>query len=222
MTHTRFDWNRAARTGLPEVIYAEGKSVRQIADTLAKARERGIPLLLTRLSAAKARHLKAGDLAHDPVSRTAVLGELPPVTSGPVGIVVAGTSDLPVAAEVARASRFFGVEVRMFCDVGVASLWRLQAVLPELQPCRVLVAVAGMEGALFPVLAGLVPQLVIAVPTPVGYGVAAEGRAALSTALSSCSPGLVVVNVGNGLGAAAAVARFLRTRAGTAETFGGL
>lgn len=208
--HTRFDWDRAARTGVPEAVYAEGKTVTQLADILADARARGRPLLLTRLSPGKARRLAAPDLDHDPLSRTAALGPPPPATLGPVAVVAAGTSDLPVAAEALRAARFLGIEARLHADVGVAGLWRLQAILPLLAPCRLVIAVAGMEGALFPVLAGLVPQPVIAVPTAVGYGVAQGGQAALSTALAACAPGIVAVNVGNGFGAAAAAAKILR------------
>jgi NCAIR mutase (PurE)-related protein len=208
--HTRFDWEREGRTGLPEVVYAEGKSVAQLADILAAARARGQGLLATRLTAAKARRLAAPDLDHDPVSRTAILGTLPDCDAGPVGIVAAGTSDLPVAQEAARAARFLGVETRVFADVGVAGLWRLQAILPDLAHCRLLIGVAGMEGALFPVLAGLVRQPVIAVPTSVGYGMAEGGRAALSTALAACAPGILVVNIDNGFGAAAAAAKILR------------
>ena len=207
--HTRFDWDREARTGLPEVVYAEGKTVAQLADILGAARARGRALFATRLSPGKARRLAAPDLDYDPLSRTAVLGSLPEATRGPLGIVAAGTSDLPVAQEAARAARFLGIEARLFPDSGVAGLWRLQSILPELAECRLLIAVAGMEGALFPVLAGLVRQPVIAVPTSVGYGVSEGGRAALSTALAACAPGLLTVNIDNGFGAAAAAAKIL-------------
>jgi hypothetical protein len=211
--HTRFDWDRETRTGVPEVVFAEGKTVAQLSDILDSARSRGTRLLLTRFSAGKARRLQGADLDYDPTSRTAVLGGTPPATEGPVGIVAAGTSDLPVATEAARAAGFLGLDVRLFPDSGVAGLWRLQSILPDLALCRVLVAVAGMEGALFPVLAGLVRQPVIAVPTSVGYGAAEGGRAALSTALASCSPGILAVNIDNGFGAAAAAAKILRCHA---------
>ena len=208
--HTRFDWDREARTGVPEVVFAEGKSVPQLADILAEARARSRPLLATRLSPGKARRLAAPDLDYDPLSRTAILGTPPEPTLGPLAIVAAGTSDFPVAQEAARAARFLGLEARLFPDSGVAGLWRLQSILPDLELCRLLIAVAGMEGALFPVLAGLVRQPVIAVPTSVGYGVSEGGRAALSTALAACAPGLLVVNIDNGFGAAAAAAKVLR------------
>ena len=208
--HTRFDWDREARTGVPEVVFAEGKSVPQLADILAEARARSRPLLATRLSPGKARRLAAPDLDYDRLSRTAILGPPPETSLGPLGIVAAGTSDLPVAQEAARAAHFLGIEARLFPDSGVAGLWRLQAILPELAACHLLIAVAGMEGALFPVLAGLVRQPVIAVPTSVGYGVSQGGHAALSTALAACAPGLLVVNVDNGFGAAAAAAKILR------------
>lgn len=108
--------------------------------------------------------------------------------------------------------QFFGAETPVFADVGVAGLWRLQSIADELRSYRVLIAVAGMEGALFSVLAGLVPSLVIAVPSPVGYGVSQGGQAALSSALASCTPGIVTVNIGNGFGAAAAAWKIIAPR----------
>lgn len=200
----RFDWPRRARTGVPEAVLAEGKSRDQLARILADARGREAVLLLTRLNPELATDL--GDLDYDPVSRTAILGTPArrPETDGKIAVVCAGSSDLPVAAEARRALQVFGTEAPLYADIGVAGLWRLMEVADELRQLRVLIAVAGMEGALFSVLAGLVPGLVIAVPSPVGYGVSAGGQAALSAALASCAPGVVVTNIGNGFGAAAA------------------
>jgi NCAIR mutase (PurE)-related protein len=129
-----------------------------------------------------------------------------------VGVLSGGTSDRRVAAEAELALQVHGVATEVMLDVGVAGLHRLLAVLPSLQPLDVLIACAGMEGALPTVLAGLVPQPVIGVPVSVGYGVSAAGRAALEGMLASCAPGLTVVNIDNGYGAAMAALRILRGR----------
>ena len=126
------------------------------------------------------------------------------VLNSGIGIVCAGTSDLPVAREAQATLAFCGHTAPLIADVGVAGLWRLQDRLPEITRFKIVIAVAGMEGALFSVLAGLVRAPVIAVPTSVGYGVAEGGRAALTSALASCAPGIVTVNIDNGFGAAAA------------------
>jgi NCAIR mutase (PurE)-related protein len=208
------DWARRARTGLPEAILCETKSNEQIARIVGEARKRGERLLFTRFSSAHHAALPPelrDALDHDPVSRTAFLGALPPSRDRSIAIVTAGSSDRPVATEAQRALRFEGVEAKLIIDVGVAGLWRLLDRVPELQDKRVIIAVAGMEGALFSVLPGLVRGLVIAVPTSIGYGVAEGGRAALSTGLASCAPGLVVVNIDNGYGAACAALKALGT-----------
>lgn len=207
-----FDWQRAARTGLPEAVLCSAKSPEQLAAILAAARGRGARLLLTRLEAPAFAALdgeaRAG-LDYDPLSRTAVLGGTVPLAAGGVAVVAAGTSDLPVAREAARTLAFCGHEALLAADVGVAGLWRLMDRIEEIRACRVVVAVAGMEGALFSVLGGLVSAPVIAVPSSVGYGVAEGGRAALSSALASCAPGVVAVNIDNGFGAACAAIKML-------------
>lgn len=213
---TRFDWGRERRTGFPEAVLCEGKTPAQISAVLAEAGER--PLLLTRLSpetfAALPPALRAG-LDHDPLSRTAVHGRpAEPWRDGPV-IVCAGTSDLPVAAEAARTLGFCGYRAPVIADVGVAGLWRLVERLEEIRRHPVVIAVAGMEGALFSVLGGLVAAPVIAVPSPVGYGASADGQAALSSALATCAPGVVTVNIGNGFGAAAAAIKILHAVEGS-------
>ena len=213
MNEVRFDWDRAARTGIAEAVFAEGKSHEQILSVLHQAVEKRHPVLITRLTveqhAAVHPHC-GGRLDYDPVSRTAIFGEpLPLPGAGTVGVVCAGSSDLPVALEARRSLAYFGIESRPYADVGVAGLWRLMSVADELRRHPVLVAVAGMEGALFSVLSGLVPGIVIAVPTSIGYGVARGGRVALHSALSSCSPGVVCVNIDNGFGAAAAARKML-------------
>ena len=207
------DTLRAQRIGLPEAVYAAGKSVAQIAAILDGARASGASLLLTRLDEAKATALPPllrDALDYDAVSRTAVLGGMPPL-AGParVAVVTAGTSDVPVAQEAARTLRFHGADSRRIADVGVAGLWRLLARLEDLRAMPVVIVAAGMDAALPSVVAGLVPGAVIAVPTSVGYGVAAGGHAALHALLASCAPGLTVVNIDNGYGAACAALRIL-------------
>jgi len=205
------DWAREERTGIAEAVFCAGKSVDQIAAILSAAQER--PLLLTRLAVEKFAGLP-GELRavidHDASSLTAFHRYTKrPLVSGP-GIVCAGTSDLPVAREAQRTLAFHGYDAPLVCDVGVAGLWRLMKRLDEIRSFSVVIAVAGMEGALFSVLAGLVDAPIIAVPTSVGYGVANGGRAALSSALASCAQGLVSVNIDNGFGAACAALRISR------------
>jgi hypothetical protein len=169
--------------------------------------------LFTRLSAEQYAALPAetaARLAYDPLSRTAVLGAAP-APAGPtrVAIVAAGTSDLPVVAEIERTLAFYGHSARSFLDCGVAGLWRLLEQQPAIGRHPVVIAVAGMEGALFSVLGGLVGSALVAVPSSVGYGVADGGRTALHAALTSCAPGITVVNIDNGYGAACAALRLL-------------
>ena len=213
MSEFRLDMERGERTGIPEVVFALGKSTRQIADIAQAAIDAQSRMLITRLSAESADVLRRhGDLfRYDPASVTAEIGLQLQVEGPPrVAVVAAGTSDLPVAREAERSLAFFGEAALLVADVGVAGLWRLMERIDEIRGCRVVIAVAGMEGALFSVLAGLVRAPVIAVPTSVGYGVAEGGKAALTSALASCAPGLVTVNIDNGFGAAAAAVKMLK------------
>ena len=149
-------------------------------------------------------------LDYDEPSRTAILGQLLVPRHPPrIAIVCGGTSDVAVAGEAARTLAFAGEASSRFVDVGVAGLWRLMEHLDDIRAHRIVIVVAGMEGALFSVLAGLVSSAVIAVPTSVGYGVAAGGQAALSAALASCASGIAVVNIDNGFGAAHVALRML-------------
>lgn len=213
MTDFRLDWDRAARTGIHEAVLCESKAAAQIEAIAAHAAGLGRRLLFTRLGPRKAERLSApvrGLLDYDPLSRTAILGDVPPPAGAPrVAIVAAGTSDLRVAREAERTLRFAGEAATLLADVGVAGLWRLMEHVDALRAHRVVIAVAGMEGALFSVLAGLVPGVVVAVPTSVGYGVGRGGRTALHAALASCASGLAVVNVDNGFGAAHTALRAL-------------
>jgi NCAIR mutase (PurE)-related protein len=208
------DWERERRTGVPEAVLCASKSAAQIQAILIAAASAGRRLLFTRLEPAAFETLAPECrtlLDYDPISRTAWCGGLPPVgdVRDGVGIIAAGTSDLPVASEAARTLEFLGFSAPIIADVGVAGLWRLMRRLEEIRGFRVVIAVAGMEGALFSVLAGLVDAPVIAVPASVGYGVAAGGTAALHSALASCAPGLVTVNIDNGFGAAAAAVKMM-------------
>lgn len=204
-----FDWARQVRTGLPEAVYSPGKTIDQLVDLIKAALDREHPLLLTRLWPEVYSGLSdrlGGNLNYCPTSRTLITGRDldTSLVSAPIAIVAAGTTDLPVAEEARRTLRYLGLKVDLFPDCGVAGLWRLLAHENELRSAHAVIAVAGMEGALFSVVAGLVPGLVVAVPTSTGYGIAADGTVPLNSALSSCSPGVVVVNVDNGFGAACA------------------
>ena len=205
------DWGRAARAGMPEAVYCASKTPDQIARIVAEATSRGAPLLLTRLTPEALSRTGCEGLDYDPLSGTAWLnGPTGPGTDCGVAIVTAGTSDAPAAREAERTLAFMGIHAPLIQDVGVAGLWRLTQAAESLQDRRVIIAVAGFEAALFSVLAGLVPAPVIAVPTSVGTGVAEGGRAALSSALASCAPGVVVVNIDNGFGAASAAIKMMR------------
>lgn len=201
------DRERGERLGFPEIVYGEFKSADQIARLVAEQPRTGEPLLVTRLAAGKVpAGVPAG--AYDPVARTLAIGASAAIP-GKVAIVSAGSSDRPVVAEALNTLTFLGVAAACFQDVGVAGLDRLLRRLPELRGHDVLIVVAGFEGALPSVVAGLLPQPVIAVPTSVGYGVAAEGRSALHAMLASCANGVLVTNIDNGCGAALAARRIL-------------
>jgi NCAIR mutase (PurE)-related protein len=214
VSHTVFDWGRGDRTGVPEVVLAGSKTIRQLRDVIEAHMERETPLLLTRMTDAQVAALSDLPLSFAEHCGAATLFARDPAEDAPLlGIVSAGTSDLRVAAEADISARFLGLRTMLFQDIGVAGLWRLQERLEDIRAAPLLVAVAGMEGALFSVLAGLVRAPVIAVPTSVGYGAAAGGAAALSSALASCAPGVLTVNIDNGFGAAAAAAKILAIRA---------
>ncbi|RWH94073.1 MAG: nickel pincer cofactor biosynthesis protein LarB [Mesorhizobium sp.] len=219
MTDFIQDWAREARTGVPEAVFCAHKSPEQIEAIVAGAQARQKPLLLTRLTPEAASSLGVETrrlLDFDPLSRTAILGETPPRIDAGIALVAAGTSDLPIAREAVRTLAFCGYRSTSFVDVGVAGLWRLLERMEEVRRHRVVIAFAGMEGALFSVLAGLVAAPVIAVPTSVGYGVSSGGQAALGSALSSCAPGVMTVNIDNGFGAAVAAIKIVHLYAGLA------
>ncbi len=198
MTDIRWDHDRERRTGIPEVVFAPGKTVEQ----LVRLFQEGEGLrIATRLN--EAQMAAVADLAAvDAVGRTAVRAPRPELDLPPIGLLTGGTGDIPVIREAEGVLRALGYPCRAFYDVGIAGLHRLQKVLPELEACPVLIVAAGMEGALPSVVAGLVSSPVIAVPTSVGAGISAGGTVALHSMLASCAPGIAVVNIDNGFGAA--------------------
>ena len=215
MTEFRLDYDRAARTGIAEAVLCEHKSGAQIAAIGAELMAAGRRMLFTRLRVETVATLPEdfrAALDYDPLSATAFLGAAAEseLIEG-IGIVAAGTSDLPVAREAARTLEFHHYAAPITADVGVTGLWRLTGQLDALRRHRVIITIAGMEGALFSVLAGLVEAPVIAVASSVGYGVAAGGRVALEVALASCAPGVLAVNIDNGFGAATAAIKILRS-----------
>jgi len=213
LQESRLDLQRRRRLGMVEAVWGQHKSVDQIVAILQTMQSAGELALVTRVDQTKAAAVQercpAVQIHHQAACLT--LGDIP-VTGqeSQVAVLSGGTSDRRVAEEAALALRVHGVATASFLDVGVAGLHRLLDVLPELRPMSVLIACAGMEGALPTVLAGLVPQPVIGVPVSVGYGVSAGGRAALDGMLASCAPGLSVVNIDNGYGAAMAALRILK------------
>ena len=219
----RPDPDRWRRTGSPEIVYGAGKTPDQVVEALIGLATSSGRAIATRCDPASLAEV-AGLVKHgwqaevDPQSRTAILSQVgfdQPVATGLVGIMAAGTSDLPVVGEIVAVLRELRCGTRVIIDVGVAGLHRLVAPLESLiaDGAGVIVIVAGMDGALPSVVAGLVPVPVIGVPTSTGYGFGGDGTAALMAMLQSCAPGLTVVNIDNGVGAAIAAARILRVAA---------
>lgn len=213
-SEVEFDFGRGSRIGLSEAVLCEGKSVEQIEHIAKSCIQRKVELLLTRLSnevfGELEPELRQG-MDFDPASRTAILGDAKrPAGEASIAIVAAGSSDTTVVREAARTLAFYGEASDEIIDIGVAGLWRVIDKQERLKSYPVLIVVAGMDGALFSVIGGLVPGVVIAVPTATGYGATNDGRTALNAALVSCAPGVVAVNVGNGYGGACAALRALR------------
>lgn len=209
-----FDYLRRQRIGLPETVYCEGKHPESISRLIVELAERADhPVLFTRLARTQLGLLDTSlvdQLDYHELSATAYLnGVFPQIEQGTVAIVAAGTSDLAVAHEAARTLDYLGIRCQVYADVGVAGLWRLQERLDAINSHDIVIVVAGMDAALASVLGGLTPRPVIAVPTSVGYGVAAGGTAALNSMLASCASGLLVTNIDNGYGAACAAFRII-------------
>ncbi len=207
------DVHRSARTGLPEVVYGPGKSPEQVVAVVREMSAAGVrPILVSRATDEQYQAIReiAPEAAYHREPRLVVVAPTDAAVEGTVAVVSAGTSDLPVAEEAAVVAEAFGLTVDRIADVGVAGVHRLIAHRSRLRSADCVIVVAGMEGALPSVVAGLVPATVIAVPTSVGYGASFGGLAALLGMLSSCVPGVVVVNVDNGLGAAMSALRIVR------------
>ena len=209
------DHHRELRTGIPEIVYGQSKTGEQIAAALGELARVGGGAIATRVDREKAAIVQAAQpqaVFHE-LARVVTLGTPPPrPAAATIAIVCAGTSDLAVAEECALVTEHLGAPVLRIHDVGVAGLHRLLARVPDIRAPHVgvVIAIAGMEAALPSVLGGLIDAPLIAVPTSVGYGVSIDGLVALAGMLSSCAPGISVVNIDNGVGAAVAAVKIAR------------
>ncbi|CAI8280468.1 MAG: N5-carboxyaminoimidazole ribonucleotide mutase [Opitutia bacterium UBA7350] len=202
--HSRVDLAREDRNGTPEVIYGEGKTPQQISEIMQSMANRQQNILVTRLESESADQLCEifPETTYNPLARVLTHRHRAPYPANTkVALICAGTSDLPVAEEARLTLEFYGNPVETVYDAGVAGLHRLMASVDTIRTCRVVIVVAGMEGALPSVVGGLVNAPVIAVPTSVGYGSSFDGLSALLGMLNSCASGLSVVNIDNGFGA---------------------
>ncbi len=207
------DEKRSERNGFAESIFCQGKSYEQICEAIEKMSLAGQNVLGTRVEAEMGEKLtkQFQGLNYNRLSRTIEwIKKSPPLLKGRLGILAAGSSDVPVAEEAWVTARFYGAEANRFYDVGVAGLHRLLSKLEAIRSCDVLIVVAGMDGALVSVVGGLVNVPVIACPTSIGYGTHLAGLTTLLTMLNSCSEGISVVNIDNGFGAACAALRILK------------
>jgi NCAIR mutase (PurE)-related protein len=212
------DSHRALRKGFPEIVFGAGKTPEQIVKIAGKLLEAEPHVLVTRITAQHARALrrKFKDAVHHELARCVTIDRKPlPRRPGTIAVVCAGTSDLPVAEEAAVTAEIMGNRVERVNDVGVAGVHRLFSRLESIQRANVVIVVAGMEGALPSVVAGLVSKPVIAVPTSVGYGASFGGLAALLGMLNSCAGGVTVVNIDNGFGAGYAASQINALAAGS-------
>ena len=202
--YAKLDTHRALRQGVPEIIYGAGKSAEQIIGIMDKMKETGQEtVLITRIDGDKAAAIsKKYDIEYNAEGRIAVAGPYPKTDGiGTILIATGGTSDIPVAEEAAVTARVLGNEVKCIYDVGVAGIHRLLSHTDDIMSASVIIAIAGMEGALASVIGGMADCPVIAVPTSVGYGASYEGISALLSMMNSCASGVSVVNIDNGFGA---------------------
>jgi len=216
LDHAKVDHHRALRCGFPEVIFCEGKTPAQVRSVARELLEHGDVVLATRASASQYQSLAqvASDARYFEAARLIVVDRrTEPPAEGHIVVATGGTADIPVAEEAAITAEVMGNRVTRLFDVGVAGVHRLLAHQELLRSARVIIAVAGMEGALPSLVTGLVSVPVIAVPTSVGYGANFGGVSALLTMLNSCASGMAVVNIDNGFGAAAMASRINRTPA---------
>ena len=212
-SEANLDFDRENRTGLAEAVFCQSKSLHQLQEICEQVEAASRSMLFTRLSAEVfgqlSETLPANFLEYDVVSRTAFHGAYKSRSKDLVAVVTGGSSDVPVAREASRTLEFYGHKCLEIDDAGVAGLWRITERLDELRQRKVIICIAGMDAALPTVLGGLVPASIIAVPTSIGYGMARDGETALQSMLVSCAPGLVVVNIDNGYGAACGAIRIL-------------
>lgn len=205
LDYATVDYDREKRTGVPEVIYGEGKTKEHIDGIIKQMLEHGVEnILVTRLDNEKFEYLnqKYPEFEYDALAKTFLLNKKPnKINKGKILVICAGTSDVPVAKEAYITAKYLGNDVNLVSDVGVAGIHRLLARLDTIKEASVIIAVAGMEGALASVVAGLTDKPVIAVPTSVGYGASFGGMTALLAMLNSCASGISVVNIDNGFGA---------------------
>jgi len=213
-----FDSARKMRVGIPEAVFCEGKPA-HVVETLIREHDGkpGTPILFTRLVpevfASFPENVRSM-VDYEPLSRTAFGGRLVSKSSGTVAVLSAGTADGFVTWEVARTLEYLGIRSTVFEDCGVAGLWRLTSRIEEINAHDVVVVIAGLDAALASVVGGLTPKPVVAVPSSVGYGIARKGETALQSMLASCAPGVCVMNIDNGYGAACAAARVVNLLAG--------
>jgi pyridinium-3,5-biscarboxylic acid mononucleotide synthase len=202
--HTKVDNHRELRTGYPEVVFCEGKTVEQVQNIMEYMATRKVNILGTRANREKYEAVKRSLPAakYNDLAKTITVDlEKKKITKSYIAVLTAGTSDIPVAEEAAVTAEIFGNRVERFFDVGVAGIHRLYDNLDKIRKARVIVVIAGMEGALPSIVGGLVDKPIIAVPTSVGYGASFKGLSALLGMLTSCSAGVAVVNIDNGFGA---------------------
>ncbi len=221
MEHVNFDYQRQERTGIPEAVFAAGKPFPVLLNLFSEfSREDASPILFTRVEKSVFEQIPEeirSKYDYDELSRTAFCkpndgGDKP---AGSVAIVSAGSADSAVVWECARTLRFMNVEHKTFEDCGVAGLWRIQRHIAEINKHNVIVCVAGMEAALASVLAGLTPRPIIGCPTSTGYGICGNGTTAMLSMLACCSPGISVVNIDNGFGAACVACKFISSFQGS-------
>ena len=220
--YAKLDLHRKLRSGFPETVFCQGKPDEYLANIFQVLYRENGEVLGTRATQAQYLLVKEAvpDIVYDPISRilTARRPDCPARQEGCVAVCTGGTADIPVAEEAARTAEFFGCHVERLYDVGVAGIHRLLAQRERIEKANCIVAVAGMEGALGTVIAGLVENPVVAVPTSVGYGASFHGLSALLTMLNSCANGISVVNIDNGYGAGYLAAQINRLAAGKGDS----
>ncbi len=205
-----FDYGRTARIGLPEAVFCEKKNPDTLRILLERFANGDPPILFTRLAESIFSQMPAHIIAaynYDQPSRTAFAAKMERRGRGSVAVISAGAADAAVAGEAARTLEYLGIDFTLFEDCGISALWRLTDRLEAINRHQAIIVIAGMEGALASVVGGLCPRPIFAVPTSVGYGVSLGGMASLNGMLASCAPGIGVLNIDNGYGAACAAAR---------------